>query len=346
MTKRERVERTYALGVPDRPPFVPAIYEHKAALIGRTPSQVCRDGGLLHEALLRELETYDPDMLVVGVDVYNVEAETLGCRVRYFDDSNDVPSVAGPLLRSPGDLRKLRVPDPEAEGRMPLFLRAARRLQKEFGDAMIIRGALTGPFSLASALTGTEDLLLATADDPLVVRRLLDFCGTVTAAYGRAFLACGAGIILFDSKASPGAASPQIFHEFVLPVYRDLVVPVLTASGAKDVPLIIGGDTTPILEDLLRTGATQFLCDAGSDLEAFKTRCLEERRSFRASVDARLVHRGTPAEIRAEALRILGVTKNQPGLLFGCGVVAYDTDPANVLALRSALMEFSAGKGT
>jgi uroporphyrinogen decarboxylase len=344
MTKRERVERTYALGLPDRPPFVPAIYEHKAALIGRSPSRVCRDGGLIHEALLRELEIYDPDMLVVGVDVYNVEAEALGCRVRYFDDSNDVPSVIGPLLRFPGDLEKLGIPDPETDGRMPLFLRAARRLQREIGDAMIIRGALTGPFSLAGALMGTEELLLATADDPSFVRRMLDFCGKVTAAYGQAFLAAGAGIILFDSKASPGAASPRIFHEFVLPVYRDLVVPALLASGAKAVPLIIGGDTTPILEDLLRTGATQLLCDAGSDLEAFKRRCRDEGRSLRASVDARIVHRGSPAEVRAEALRILGATKNQPGLLFGCGVVAYDTDPANVLALRSALEEFIIGR--
>ena len=345
MTKRERVERTYALGVPDRPPFVPAVYEHKAALIGRTPSRVCRDGGLLHEALLRELDVYGPDMLVVGVDVYNVEAEALGCRVGYFDDSNDVPAVTGPRLGAPGDLDKLGIPDPEEDGRMPLFLAAARRLQREIGDAMIIRGALTGPFSLAGALMGTEKLLLATADDPSFVRRLLDFCGRVTAAYGRVFLAGGAGVILFDSKASPGAASPRVFHDFILPVYRDLVMPALAEAGAGYRPLIIGGDTTSILEDLLRTGATQLLCDAGSDLETFKRRCREERLAFRASVDARLVHRGSPVEIRAEALRILGATRGQPGLLFGCGVVAYDTPRANVLALRSALEEFSSGTG-
>jgi hypothetical protein len=71
-------------------------------------------------------------------------------------------------------------------------------------------------------------------------------------------------------------------------------------------------------------------------------RCREERKALRASVDARLVHRGSPSEIRAEALRLLRVTAGQPGLLFGCGVVAFDTEPANVLALRDALLEFSA----
>ena len=91
MTKRERVERVYRLEPPDRIPFVPAIYEHKARLIGRTPSEICRNAELLREALGRELAVYDPDMLVVGVDVYNVEAEALGCPVRYFDDSSAAP---------------------------------------------------------------------------------------------------------------------------------------------------------------------------------------------------------------------------------------------------------------
>jgi hypothetical protein len=31
----------------------------------------------------------------------------------------------------------------------------------------------------------------------------------------------------------------------------------------------------------------------------------------------------------------------QPGFLFGCGVVAYDCDPRNVIALREARDEFS-----
>jgi uroporphyrinogen decarboxylase len=342
MTKRERVEKACGFGTPDRPPFVPAVYEHKAALIGRTPSEICRDGRLLTEALLGELETYDPDVMTVGVDVYNVEAEALGCRVRYFEDSNDVPAVASPLLRDAAGLEKLRVPDPERDGRMPLFLETAGRLHREKGAEMIVRGALTGPFSLACALLGTEEVLVGTADDPASIRRLMDFCGRVTASYGRAFLAKGVEVAVFDSKASPGASSPRVFHDFVLPVYRDVVMPALSAAGARHVPLIIGGDTTPILEDLLRTGAGQLLCDAGSDLEAFKKRCREERRPFRVSVDARLVHRGRPDEVRAEALRILDATRGQPGLLFGCGVVAYDTDPANVLALRAALQEFSA----
>lgn len=342
MTKRERVERSYALEPVDLVPFVPAVYEHKARLAGRSPSEVCRHGGLLRECLERELETYDPDMLVVGVDVYNIEAEALGCTVRYFEGSADVPAVEAPLLESPGELERLGLPDPGRDGRMPLFVDTAAGLHRDVGRDIIVRGALSGPFSLASALLGTETLLMATVDDTAFVWRLLEFSAQVTVVFGKAFLEKGVEIILFDSKASPAAASPKVFREFVLPVYRDIVMPGLRAAGARWTPLIIGGDTTPILEDLLRTGASQLLCDAGSDLDLFRSRCREERRALRINVDARLVHRGRPDEIRAEGLRLLREAGREPGLLFGCGVVAYDCDPANVLALRQARDEFCA----
>ena len=91
----------------DRPPFVPAIYEHKAALIGVTPSAMSRNAELLEHALSRELDLYEPDALTVGCDVYNIEAEAAGARVR-FPETNDVPSIAerpssGMPIRSQND---------------------------------------------------------------------------------------------------------------------------------------------------------------------------------------------------------------------------------------------------
>ena len=336
MTKRERVERAYALEPADKVPFVPAVYEHKARLVGRSPSEVCRSLDLLLEALERELELYDPDALTVGLDVYNVEAEAAGCAVRYFGTEPDVPAVVRPLLAGPGDLGRLGRPDPARDGRMPLFLEAAGRLQRARGRDMVVRGALTGPFSLACALAGTEEVLVATVEDPAFVRGLLDFAAGVAVDLGTAFLERGVAPVVFDSKASPAAASPRVFRDFVLPAYRDRVFPALREAGAGTVPLIVGGDTTPILEDLLATGAGQLLCDAGSDVGLFARRCREEGRPLRVSVDARLVHTGTPDAVREEAGRLLRATAGQPGLLFGCGVVAYDCDPRNVLALREA----------
>jgi len=337
MTKRERVERVYRLQPPDRIPFVPAIYEHKARLIGRMPSEVCRNAELLRAALERELAVYDPDMLVVGVDVYNVEAEALGCTVRYFDNSPAVPAITEPLLDGPADLTRLRLPDPETDGRMPLYLEVARSLVRDHGEEMIIRGAVTGPYSLASELAGPGKLAMAAVEEPGLVRKLLEFAGQVTVRFGAAFLKRGTEAILFDSRAAPPLVSPRLFRELVLPVYRDRVIPELKAAGARFLPLIIGGDTTRILEDLLATGATQLLCDAPADLDAFRRACSAAGVPFRANLDARLVHHGPAEAIHCEARRIADLCRDFPGFLLGCGIVAYDCPPEHVLALREAL---------
>jgi len=80
MTPRERIERLLRGEPADRVPFCPAVYEHKAALIGTTPSFLSRDAGLFEKALVREAELYGPDLLTVGCDVYNLEAEAGGWR--------------------------------------------------------------------------------------------------------------------------------------------------------------------------------------------------------------------------------------------------------------------------
>ncbi len=341
MTKRERVQRTYRLEKPDRPPFVPAIYEHKAFLIGRSPSEVCRDPDLLEAALERELELYDPDMLVVGVDVYNVEAEAAGCQVAYFEDRNDVPATTSAIVQNTGDLTRLRLPDPETDGRMPLYLKAAENLMRRHGAEMIIRGAVSGPFSIASALAGPEHFLVVLLDQPDSALRLLEYAAELTVAFGLAFLQRGAEPIVFDSRAAPPLLSPRLFRQFVLPLYRDRIFPEWKAAGGRHLPLIIGGNTTPILDELMATGATQLLADAGSDLQAFRQRCGQAHLAFRASVDARLVHRGPADAIREAASDILRRVGDYPGLLLGCGVVAYDTPAAHVLAIREALEAFS-----
>lgn len=337
LSKRERVETVYRLEKADRIPFVPAVYEHKARLIGRTPSQVCRDPELLHRALLRELEVYDPDMLVVGIDVYNVEAEALGCQVRYFEDSSDVPAVISRVLDSPDGLERLAVPDPQTDGRMPLFVEVAGALARELGGGMIIRGAVSGPFSIASELLGAERFLVAAIEEPDFARRLLQFAGRVTAAFGAAFLARGAEVILFDSRATPRLSSPRVFRELLLPVYRDEVMPGLRAAGARYLPLIIGANTTPVLEELIQTGATQLLCDFDADIPRFRRRCAEAGLPWRLNVDPRLLARGPRNAIRDSVRRALEPVADAPGLLLGTGVIAYDCDPENVLEVRRAL---------
>jgi uroporphyrinogen decarboxylase len=344
MTKRERVEAVYRLEKADRIPFVPAIYEHKARLVDTSPSRICSDRELLHEALRREVALYDPDMLVIGIDVYNVEAEAIGCQVVYFEDSNDVPGIVAPLIEGPAGLDKLGLPDPERDGRMPVYLDVAESLHRELGAEMVLRGAVSGPYSMASMLLGAENFVFATVEAPEFARRLVEFCARVTVDFSKAFLARGVEPILFDSRATPQLASPRIFRRLVTPIYRDFVIPELKAAGARLMPLIIGGNTTSVIDDMIATGAQQLLCDHCCDLDKFGDKCMAARMPFRVNVDALLVNGGTSAEVRRAACEVLGRRGEQPGLLLGCGVVDYNCDPQVVNAIREALTDYAAGR--
>ncbi|MBN9658399.1 MAG: hypothetical protein J0H49_09485 [Acidobacteria bacterium] len=344
MTKRERVEAVYALRPADRIPFVPAIYEHKGALIGKSPSEICRDADLLEAGLWKELDTYDADMLVIGIDVYNVEAEALGCRVVYFEDSNDCPGIVEPIVDGPAAIDRLGVPDPARDGRMPLYLDVARRLQRQLGASMIVRGAVTGPYSMAAELVGAEQFVLLTVDEPAFARRLIEFCARVTVEFGKAFLQCGVEPILFDSRATPTLASPRVVRSLLLPVYRDFVLPELKAAGGRFLPLIIGGNTTSIIDDLIATGATQFLADRPANLAQWCAKARTAGVPVRANVDALLVNRGPASAVRRQAVEILRQFHTHPGFLLGCGVVAYDGNPRYVQAIRSVLDDLAAGR--
>lgn len=344
MTKRERVEAVYALRPADRIPFVPAIYEHKGALIGRSPSEICRDADYLEAGLWKELETYDTDMLVIGIDVYNVEAEALGCRVVYFEDSNDCPGIVEPIVDGQAALDCLGVPDPTRDGRMPLYLDVARRLQRQLGTSMVLRGAVSGPYSMAAELVGAERFVLLTVDDPAFARRLIEFCARVTVEFAKAFLQCGVEPILFDSRATPTLASPRVVRTILIPVYRDYVLPELKAAGGRFLPLIIGGNTTSIIDDLIATGATQFLADRPANLGQWCARARAAGVPVRANVDALLVNRGPARLVRRQAVEILREFHTHPGFLLGCGVVAYDGNPEHVQVIRSALDDLEAGR--
>jgi uroporphyrinogen decarboxylase len=246
---RAEIETVLRCGPPRAVPlFLPAIYEHKAWFIGSTPSAISRDAGLLARAVLAEYEAIGPDALAVGVDVYNLEAEAVGCKVTFYEGSDtSIPGISpgNHLFHVGDDLSAAPVPNPLKDGRMPVNLEAVRQVRRALGDRCWLRGSISGPFSLAISLVGAEALFLACYDQADWVRSVLEYAGRIIRAFARAYIDAGAELIVFDSQASPDLLSPAMYEEFVLPVTRDLVQWAAT-QGVRDMPLIIGGNTTSI----------------------------------------------------------------------------------------------------
>jgi len=336
LTPRRRILNLIEGKPVDRIPFCPAVYEHKAALIGARPSEMGRDAGLFEKAIIREVEVYEPDMIVIGCDVYNVEAEAAGCKV-HFPDSNDVPAVKERAIRVGDDLSRLRLPDPQRSGRMPLHLEVGSRIQERLGGERIVRGALSAPFSIACELAGPEQVLMALIDRPEWVGGLLDYCAEVAKSYGRAFAERGLGLILFDSHASPPLTSPEIYRRIILSPTARVVRFFRRDLGLALVPYIMGGDTAALLEVILETGTNNILCDDRADLAFFVDRLKKEPALLRANLDPRFLMTRSKREVRTKVGEVLALGQRHPRFVMGTGILPYDIAPEKVIVVRKAL---------
>lgn len=323
------------------PLFLPAIYEHKAAFIGSTPSAISRDADLLTKALLAEFEAVGPDALAVGVDVYNLEAETVGCAVSFYEgDDTSIPGIkpGNHVIKVGDDLSNAPLPNPLKDGRMPINITAAANARRELGDDYWIRGAISGPFSLAISLVGAEDLFLACLDEPEWVEEVLAYSGRIIKEFSKGYIDVGAELIIFDSQASPELLSPTMYEEIVLPITQDFMK-WAAENGVRDVPLIIGGNTTPIAEILAQSGANNLLCDFTSDFDEWADICQEHGLSFRRNISPRLIETGTPEEVYETAAREIARGKDIPGFILGTAVVPFGSPTANLIAIKQACID-------
>lgn len=323
------------------PLYMPAIYEHKAWFIDSTPSKASRDPDLFTKGVLTEFEQIGPDALTIGIDVYNLEAEAAGCTVTFYEgDDTSIPGIrpGDHIVKLGDDLQNQPIPSPATDGRMPVNIEVAKRVVHELGNDVWVRGAISGPFSLAISLMGAEDLFLTTLDDPQFVHDLLAHAGRIIKSFGQAYIDVGADVIMFDSQASPDLLSPKMYAEFVLPVMQDLITS-FQQQGVKDVPLIIGGNTTRLIDSLLATGANNLLCDFTADWSKWLPKCQAAKRAVRRNMDPRFVETAKPDDIYQRAQQVIAEAEAYPGFIVGTAVVPFGTPTENMLAIKQACLD-------
>ena len=339
---RVEVESVLRCSAPRAVPlFLPAIYEHKACFIRSTPSAIARNADLLTRAMLAEFETIGPDALTVGVDVYNLEAEAAGCKVTFYEGGDtSIPGIkpGNHVFVIGDDLTHAALPNPLKHGRMKVNIEAARRVRAEVGPDYWLRGAISGPFSLAISLVGAEALYMACVEQPEWVEQLLNFAGRIIKEFAKAYRDAGAELVVFDSQASPDLMSPRMYEQLVLPITRDLAAWAAT-QGVRDLPLIVGGNTTAIAGMLVRTGCNNLLCDFTGDFDAWAAACREGVRAMRRNLPPRLLEASTPDEVYAAAAREIARGKDLPGFIMGTAVIPFGTPTENILAVKRACLD-------
>lgn len=194
----------------ERAPWVPFVGIHGAYLIGTDATNYLTSADQMVEGISKAVEMYHPDGIPVVFDL-QLEAEILGCKLRWSPGSP--PAVVSHPLAEGFPLSKLTMPG-VTDGRIPLVLETTSVLRGRFPE-LALYGLITGPFTLALHLLGT-DIFLKLYESPAEVEQLMEFCTNVGITMSEYLMDAGCDVIaVVDPMTSQ--IDPDTFQQFVTP---------------------------------------------------------------------------------------------------------------------------------
>ena len=191
---------------------------------------------------------------------------------------------------------------------------------------------------MAFNLRGINALCEDVADRPEATARFLMHLAENQAILCRAVAVAGLDVAFFESAAAPPMLSPKQFRELELPALRR-ILKLAAASVGHPVPCIMGGNTYPILDDLLSTGTSYLVCNVETDQKAFVERVTQTHPAVRVRVNMNpgIVACPDPKRIQAEVDRVLGFAGKHPNCLLGTGALPLETPPENIRLIKEYL---------
>lgn len=208
MKGKELLLNTIKLNKVDRTPWVPFVGVHGAKLINKNATEYLKSSELIVAGVSKAIELYNPDGIPVAFDL-QIEAEALGCQLAWADENP--PAVISHPLADGILLNELRIPGAKT-ARIPVVLEAAKKLRNKYKD-IALYGLITGPFTLALHLLGT-DIFMKMLEEPDLIINILEFTKKVSEAMAGYYIDAGCDIIaVVDPMTSQ--IDPDSFKMFI-----------------------------------------------------------------------------------------------------------------------------------
>lgn len=265
-------------------------------------------------------------------------AEAMGTKIRYFD--HNIAQVEETAIRSLDEVERLRPVDVDRDGRLPIILKGLELVKDKLGDKVPVSGTVTGPFTVAAMVAGTENLLIGMVKQPEKVHQLLQIVTENNRRYIERMLEIGVGIGFADPVSTTSILRARQYREFSLPYFQKNV-DFIKENGAG-CGLHICGKSKAIWEDLSTTGIGCFGLDNIEDLEDAKE-ILGPHMAIQGNVPPVDVLRfGTPQDVLRSSKECIRKAWDSPGgftLTSGCQT-PMDTPAENLQALMDAARIF------
>jgi MtaA/CmuA family methyltransferase len=312
MTGKERIALAFAGEKTDRVPWVPFVGCHAGRLIGQSAESYLKSADYIEQGVARAVELYRPDGIPVMFDL-QIEAETLGCELAWAEENP--PAVVRHPLGEGGSLGDLKIPGP-GDGRIGITLDATWRLRKNHPD-LALYGLITGPFTLALHLLGT-DIFMKMFDAPQEVHDLLAFCRDVGTAMSRWYIEAGCDVVaLVDPMTSQ--IGPEQFEQYVTPYVQEIFQEI-SAAGALS-SFFVCGHAQQNIPVMARSGCGNISIDENIPLEFVREECRRHNISFGGNLQlTSVLLLGKPVDAQKNALACMEIGGDE-GFILAPGVI-------------------------
>ena len=284
------------------------------------------------EVFIRSTEKYDLDAVLIDFDTATL-AGACGCEIAKPTDKASI-ATKGILDEIQGvyGLKPVRIED---YGSVVHWLETSRLVKEYFGNEKYVRcNCDQAPFSLASMLRGSQELMVDLMDEEREeeIRLLLDYCLDITMQFIKLAVQTGADAVSNgDSVAGPAMISPELYRKFAVPYEKRLAK--LAHENGVDYLLHICGDTTKILEIFSELGVDAMELDYKTDMQKMKD-TLGDNTTVSGNLDPSGVFLlGTEETVRRETEKLLDVYRGSHRLIAcsGCAL-GPETPEANMRA--------------
>jgi len=314
-----------------RLPWIPFAGVHAGKLTGVSARELLTNADRLVEALLEVNRQYHPDGQPVIFDL-QVEAEILGCRLMWAD--NAPPSVASHPLE--GNLEIPAYLPVASDGRLPIILDAMRRVKSAVGGHTALYGLVTGPFTLASHLRGT-DIFLDSIDNEDFVHALMVYTTRVCKRMVDLYVEAGMDVIaVVDPVVSQ--VSPRHFKRFLSDPFADIFGHIRARQVFS--AFFVCGDATKNIEVMCHTNPDCIAVDENINMTTAKAITDQHNITLSGNIPLTSVMLfGTQQDNMMYVLQLMdSLTHRNLMISPGCDM-PYDTPVENSVGIMQAVRE-------
>ena len=233
----------------DRPPFHPIIMRFAARYAHIRYRDFCLDPLKKCEAMIRCADDLDLDWVTVMSDPY-AEGDAFGLSIEYPAD--DLPKSKQLLLPDMEGINRVKVPRMKKALRQMNRIREIEEFVHQVGNRYFIVGWVEGPMAMLAVMRGMSNACTDLLMESERVEKLLEPIMENSLNFITAQVAAGAHCIGIGDAAC-SQIGPDLYHHYFFEREK-LLVDHIHSLGAL-AKLHICGDTTPILPEMIRTGA-------------------------------------------------------------------------------------------